>query len=518
MTFLSFCERVLFVQLTPAQRVLAAVAFDGVQPRDLTGADRDVARQLFGPVDEVPSEARAVLVAVCGARSGKSYVLGALYSLWRALTADLSSLAPGELAVALIVAPDLRLGRQVLRYALGAARGCRAIASLIVSETSDSFALARPDGATVSLETLPATRGGSAVRGRSLVSAVLDECAFFRDETAAVNDQDVFRAVAPRVMRGGLVVLCSTPWLEAGLLFTEFSANWGSPASALAVSAPTLLMRPDTATAALVARERQRDAANAEREFDARFVLGGAGLLFASDLLRPAIRQDLSGRLALPDGCRAAIGGDIGLVQDASAFVAVHSDESGFHLADVLEMRPRPGAPLKLSEVVQAGCEFAARHGQRSILVDHHVLEPAREHLPKGFRLVACDGGQAPKAERWLKARELFRAGQVTIPGEHARIAGQLGDVVARPMPGGGTSIILPRRSGTHLDAAAAFILSLWAAERAARKPVSTFQPPPTFVTPFESSVPFDGGGGEAYGTKGDSLALADWLRRTGQA
>jgi hypothetical protein len=111
----------LGVTLTPAQRVLALVAFDGVQPAALDGEDRELAARLYGPIDEVPASARGVLVAVCGARAGKTRVLGALYSLFRALTADLSRLAPGEIAVALIVAPDMRLARQCLGYALGAA-------------------------------------------------------------------------------------------------------------------------------------------------------------------------------------------------------------------------------------------------------------------------------------------------------------------------------------------------------------------------------------------------------------
>ncbi len=53
MSFVGFCERVLRLHLTPGQRVLCKVAFDGVDPCDLEGEERDLARQLFGDVDEV---------------------------------------------------------------------------------------------------------------------------------------------------------------------------------------------------------------------------------------------------------------------------------------------------------------------------------------------------------------------------------------------------------------------------------------------------------------------------------
>ena len=69
------------------------------------------------------------------------------------------------------------------------------------------------------LEALPATRGGSALRGRSLVGAVLDEAAFFRDEDYSVNDAEIYRAVAPRILPEGQTIIASTPWAEGvGLL------------------------------------------------------------------------------------------------------------------------------------------------------------------------------------------------------------------------------------------------------------------------------------------------------------
>lgn len=276
--FVQFAQEVLGIQLTRAQRVLALVAFDGLDPIQLDAADREMAETLFGPCDDVPPSARLTLAIVKGARIGGSYIFGGIYSLWRALTADLHTLAPGERATALIVAPDLRLARQVLRYALGAAENHPDIAELIEAKTQDSFAIRRDDGQVVTIECLPATRAGSAVRGRSLMSAVLSEAAFFRDESAAVNDADVFRALSPRIMPGGMVVMESTPWVEAGQLYDEFTRNWGEPRAAIAALCPTLVMRDDARTAMIVAAETERDPDNAEREFGASFIGGGSGL------------------------------------------------------------------------------------------------------------------------------------------------------------------------------------------------------------------------------------------------
>ncbi len=274
-SFVTFVTKTLGVRLTRAQRVLAAVAVDGVDPADLTGADRDVALKLFGTLDRIPAQARAVAVLVCGRGSGKSYLFGGAYPLWRMLTATLDALAPGEMAFAPVVAPDMRTARQTLRFAIGAAKSVKSIARLIVAETSDSLVLQRPDGRVVAMEVFAASRGGSSIRGRSLVCAVLEECAFFRDENKIVNDQDIFGALAPRVMPGGMIVLVSTPWGDTGLLADEFHKNYSAPTTAVAALAPTLLMREgDEATAAMVARERARDEENALREFFCNFLAG----------------------------------------------------------------------------------------------------------------------------------------------------------------------------------------------------------------------------------------------------
>jgi hypothetical protein len=471
LTFTAFAVW-LGVKLTRAQRVAASVAFDRLEPRDLPEADRAIAAQLFGDVAAVPESARAVFVAVAGARSGKSYVFGALYALWRALVADLSSLAPGEVASAVIVAPDLRLARQTLRYVLGAAKKRPEVAQLIEAEGADSFTLRRPDGRAVTIECLPATRGGSALRGRSLVCAVLDESAFFRDESAVVNDAEVFRAVAPRVIPGGLVVVVSTPWAEAGLLFELYESNFGHPATALVAHAPTTLLRDDARTASMVAREYERDAENGEREFGARFMGGGAGLFFPTASIAAAFIPDL---LPSADGNPTAagavgIGADIALVRDSSAICAVRQRDGIFTVTELVELRPAKGQPLKLSAVIAEFCEFTERHGASRFLADQHALEPAREHTTEEVSIVAAPGGMAGKESTYVAAKKALIEGRVRIPAQYRRLAEQLRVVVAKATPGGGMSISSPRRAGAHGDLVSAWVLAMHAAR--VRRPI----------------------------------------------
>jgi len=477
--FVEFCDDVLRIQLTPAQRVLCLVAIDGVDPGQLEGEQRELARQLFGNVDTIPKSARSVLAVVFGGRSGKTYIFGGLYSLWRALTADLSTLAPGELAIAVLVAPDLRLGRQGLRYALGAAKECEHISQLIETENKDSFTIRRPDDHVVSVECLPATSGGSALRGRSLVSAVLDEAAFFRDEGYSVNDGEIFNAVAPRVLPGGLVVLASTPWAETGLLYEEFTKNHGDPRSAIAAHAPTLLMLDTERNREAVARERERDPDNAAREFDAEFMPMGSGLFFDPSAIADCVDEHLP--TVHPPNTRfpASTGGDLGFRSDSSAFVTVRKQFEFLVSAEITELRPQKGQPLVPSEVIAAGAAQVLRHGGSRLVTDHHYIESSREHLKRSrVMLIAAPGGIEGKIAVFTRAKSILHEGRLKIPAGQKRLIAQLREIVSKPTPGGGLTISSPRRGGAHGDVASAFVLALYDLERH-----GAMRPQPAFVS-----------------------------------
>jgi hypothetical protein len=467
-SFVEFVELRLNVRFSPAQRVLVTVAFGGVDPAELPASDREIAWQLFGDVERFPPVTRAVLVAVCGARGGKSYILSALYSLYRALYADLSTMAPGEVAVALVVAPDLGLAHQTLNYAKGAVEANNELRKLVTADNADSLVLRRPDGQPVSILCRAAGRGGGGLRGKSLVSAVLDECAFFRDQSFVINDRDVFNAVAPRVLPGGMVVVASTPWAEAGLLFDEFKLNYGHPITAMAVTAPTLLMLPTQRNIDAVAREESRDPDNAEREFGAQFMTVGAGTFFDRDSC--VVDEDAEPATNAVRGARVGVGGDLALVRDAAALVVVHQVNGHFTIAEVVEKKPSRGAPLKLSEVTKEFAAVALRHGADEIEVDHHEIDAAREHLPPGVELVACEGGQQGKVDSYTRFRDLLHNGKIHIPPQYQRLANQLRDVAKKATSGGGMRIYSPHRNNVHGDIVSAAVLAV---ERAANSPIS---------------------------------------------
>lgn len=453
--------------LWPGQRAFAAVAFDHREPAALDEQTRTTATQIFGPIESVPPEARRVIAMVKGRDVGGTR-LAALRLLHLALTLPLEQLDRTEPAFVLLGGPKVKLARIALRhFALPAAKKLadRGKHLSITSETRDSFELVRHDGRRVVFECFAASRAGDTARGVPIIGALLDECAFYRDElTGAVNDRDIFNAIMPRLLPGGQILLVSSPWAESGLLYTEYTRNHGAPSTALAALCPTVLMRNDEQTRRTVETERARDPDNAAREFDAQFLAGALTLFFDPRAIELSVNDQafpLAPRLDLP----AVAAADFGFRSDSSALAIVRIERPRFVVAELLELRPERGKPLQPSVVVQTFAEVCRRHRVRTLATDAHYIEAIREFAAAGgLGLYEAPSGATGKLETHTRARSLLHEGRVQLPN-HRRLLAQLRDIHSRPLPGGSLSIWSPRRQGSHGDLASALVLALWAAQ-----------------------------------------------------
>lgn len=476
--FTEFAAR-MGVRLTPGQHVIARVAFDGVDPVDLPAEQHELARQFFGPIDRVSVLARSVIVAVCGARGGKSYALVALRLLHLGLTVDVSSLAPGEVGSVPIIAPDKERAKQVYRYIRGAIESdpdLRAIQhGRPVEHPHPSISIWR-DGHEIEF-VVRASRGrGLAGRGASLLGAALDEAAFFEDEDHKVNDVEQFTALRPRIMPGGQLIVSSTPWAQAGLLFDLFVGNHPEPLRAgvemppenrgteLALHAPTLALRDTKDIRSMVEAERSRDPENAAREYDAQFMSAGIKQFFDPTALARAIDDSITEEPKKPEpGDVVTAGGDLGFAKNSAALAITHRREHVVTLAELVEKKPEKSEPLKPSTVCKAFAERVSWHGCRWFMADGHYALTMHEHLaPTGVPFVpAPTDVSAP----YVRVRTLLAEGRLRLP-RNDRLLRQLREVMSRPKQGGGVTIIKSKwRTGEHGDLADAFVLSAYQAD-----------------------------------------------------
>lgn len=463
-TFTAFCSRVLHLRLTRGQHVLTQVALDGADPRDLKGADRDLARQMFGDLENISANARRILVLTLGRGSGKT-TLAAAYALYVLLTIDVSSCGPGDVPVVVVIAPDKKTAGLSVRMALEMAKAASDISRLIESETSEGFTIRRPDGRLVAFESFAASRGGSSARGRSILTFVLDEAQFFRSDDAGafvVNDRDIFNALIPRLMRGGKGVFLSTPWPVETLMGELFAKNFGHPTTALGCKGPTLLMRDnDPHTTELVASERERDPENSAREYDCDTSAVGSSGFFDFAAIDAAL-DPATLPLEHIVHHRYAAGVDFGFKSDASAIVVISFDGKYYRVADMLLRRPERGVPLKPSVVVAEFSEIAKRYGLTQVVADGFAREPLREALSAhGLGILDAPEGLNGKVAVYTRTRSVLHEGRLRLPNNQKLLA-QLRSVMSRPTSGGNVSISSPRRAGLgHCDLVSALTLAV---------------------------------------------------------
>lgn len=467
--FTLFAIRVLGLRLTRGQRVASEVAFDGRDPIDLSEPDRSLALEMFGGAERIPALVRSILITVLrfGRWSGKS-LLAAAHGVYRMITADLSGCGPGDLPAVLVVSPRRVTSRIVLRAALALVLGSP-LAPLVTARGADGFRLMRPDGREVTFATVAKSAGGSAARGFSLIEFIFDESEFLpaADPSAAITDTAILQAVMPRLLEGGHVILISTPWPAESTTAELFNENFGHPSTALAARASTLVMRDqDPKLARKIAIERARDEANALREYDC-INTDAAGCFFEASNIDLALVKSVAQTKR-----RASAGIDLAFRSDSSALVITERQGvgSGEELVAVyLELvSPKPGKPLKPSVVVQSFATTAIASGCGEFVADSHYIESAREHAAGvivgetcGMTVVSGPSMTGDKDDSFVYLRALFREHKVKI--SDARLAAQLKSVQGIPLPGGGTKIVLPRRTGSgHADLVSGFVNAAW--------------------------------------------------------
>lgn len=474
-SFLSFCAALSPpLVLERGQVVACKVAFDGVQPKDLPEAEREIAREMFGDLRTVHPSLLDVLVFVFGARGGKTR-LGAARLLYLALFADLSSLAPGQEGKCWVIAPELDLASEAMNYIKGALEADPQLRGFLVNPPRagvkvERVTILRPDGRIVAFEAKAAKRMGVTERGRTLIGVLLDEAAFFLDESYKVNDVEIFNAIQPRMfLPVGQLLIFSTPWAESGLLFDLYKANHprvgGKPTTALAALASTPAMRSDPGVLSQVDKavhiDQQRGTQNAQREFFCKFLSVSAAQFFAADDLTAAIAPPEGLPTVAPIGARVGAGGDVGLVKNSSTIAIAYRVENRLTVPVVRELHPDQGNALKPSAVWELFASTLRTWGAATLALDQAERESAREDLGKaGLTVVAAH----PVMDCMAELRTALRERRVTLPDDPL-LREQLRSIRVRPRPGGGESLVVPTTpDGRHCDRAVAVATAVFEA------------------------------------------------------
>jgi hypothetical protein len=160
---------------------------------------------------------------IVGRRGGKSRIAAAIGVFFATLRDYRALLAPGERGTLAIIAADRQQARAVFRYVCGLLDGSPMLARLIERRTADSIDLSNP----VTLEVH--TASFRAVRGYTVIGAVLDEVCFWRSEDSANPDTEIVNALRPAMatIPGALLVAISSPYARRGVVWDAYRRHHG---------------------------------------------------------------------------------------------------------------------------------------------------------------------------------------------------------------------------------------------------------------------------------------------------
>jgi hypothetical protein len=382
--------------------------------------------------------------AVCGRRSGKSFIAAltavflACFKNWR------PHLAPGERAVILVLAADRVQARIVLNYVKGFLGANPMMGRLIETDRTESIDLS--NRVTIQVGTC----SYKTTRGPTLAACIADEVAFWRSDDGANPASEVLRAIRPGLatLPGSLLLCISSPFAQAGPVWDTFKAHHGQDDSPVLVwQADTRTMNP-TIGQYIIDRDMQLDPEAARSEWMAEFRSDLSTFLDWTALEAVIV----PGRFELlpQKGIRYfAFADPSGGRVDAAALAISHA-EGDRVILDVARRWPAPHSP---QVVVAEMSEILKAYNVRRIIGDKFGGSwPGDEFQKHG---ITYEAAAKPKSDLYLHIQPVILSGRCELLDLKVLMA-ELRNLMRRARSGGKDLVDHPPRGSDDLANAAA--------------------------------------------------------------
>jgi Phage Terminase len=372
--------------------------------------NRDEARAFAAVAGERKPPAQRVreLWAIVGRKGGKSRMAAAI-AVYVACFMQ-HKLSPGERGLVLVLAMSLDQAKVVFGYALAFLQSSRILRKQIASTTASEIRL--KNGIVI------ATHANSfrSIRGRSLVCAIFDEVAFWRDDTTAIPDREVYTAVIPALLTTkGMLIAISSAYRRAGLLYQKHRDHFARDSDDILVVKGSTQAYNLSVDEASIAALRAADPIGASAEWDSSFRSDLEGFLddavidrainYARPIELPPQPPPTFYR-AFTDPSGGSTAGD------AYSLCIMHQEGERF-IVDVIRGRTGPFDPVA---VTQEYAELCKQYRIGSVTGDNY----GKEWTQGAWRNTAISYVRAeqPAWQLYLEGQPWFNRGLVEIPDD----------------------------------------------------------------------------------------------------
>jgi hypothetical protein len=353
----------------------------------------------------------------------------------------------------MIIAADRRQARVIKRYIAGLLRSVPMLAALIDNETRESIALRN----RVVIEIH--TASFKSVRGYTLVSALIDELAYFPvDENASDPDVEIINAIRPALatVPGAMLLCASSPHARRGALWTAYQRHFGHDADPVLVWQASTRDMNAGVPQSYIDQHMAEDPARAQAEYLA---------LFRSDLeafvnrqaVEACITRGVFERPPTPNATYSAFCDPSGGSGSDSMTLAIGHMDHGKQtvVVDLLRERKPPFSP---EHVVEEFSKVLKTYRLSKVIGDKF----AGGFPPEQFRRfsIIFDQAAKPRSELYIDLLPLINSGRIYLI-DNARLINQLTSLERRTSRGGRGTIDHPPNQHDDLANAVAGLASM---------------------------------------------------------
>jgi hypothetical protein len=340
----------------------------------------------------------------------------------------------------MVVAADRGQARTILRYIKGLLKTVPMLAQTIDGETQESVNLTN----RIVIETH--TSSYRAVRGYTVVAALLDEVAFWTTDEAGANpDFEVLNAIRPAMatVPNAMMLCASSPYARRGALWEAYHRNFGQSGGSLIWQAAMQTMNP-TVPASYIANEYEKDAISASAEFGAQFRSDIEGFV-SREAIEAVTDMGTLERGPFQARRYVAFVDPSGGSGDSFTLGIAHKEGDVGILDCLRETRP----PFSPESVVAEYAHILKQYRVRRIQGDRYAGEWPREPFRKLG--IVYDASAKPKSDLYRDCLALINSRRVRLLGDR-RLLNQITSLERRTARGGRDSIDHP--PGAHDDLA----------------------------------------------------------------